>query len=794
MKKILFVFALAISVFNLSAQTPKLEPRWAFGPGSKPYLGTGTAERGLAFNPVTGHLILVTRSSGYHLQIIDSQAGDDLGELNKGDIAQPGQGTFLLSKVGVADDGAIYAANFGSIGSATPTFNIYRWANEEDPAPTIAYSGDPGEGNTQQWGTSFDVRGAGPNTQILAGSTGGGIAALFTTTDGVNFTSKKITTDANADVFSIAAVFGEGNSIWGKAVENTLTYLKFDPATGVASTFKRWGPTNFPSTIGPIEFDPVRHLLAGVNVTTPDASNLYDVSNTNNPPKFLDSRDLPTDNANSLYMGAIAFGTNMVFVLDSNNGLVAYDLNLNSPDAIVPTIVANPAKTQTVRVGRSAQFIVYADGATPLTYYWYFKPTQGDPETLIASATTATNRINNVQLSDAGFYSVVVSNSAGTARSLDAELVVDPTTAPEALVQAWNLPSGSRAYLTGSNNQRGLAYNPATKHLILVNRAGGLTIPILDAATGADVGTLNTTGISVGTFILNKIEVTDDGVIYGSNFGSTSSSVRFKIYRWENESAVPTVAYEGNPTAPTNLQWGNDMNLRGSGTNTQIIVPSQQNTVAIFTTTNGLSFDAHPIVTDAPSAGLLRGVAFDSGNRFWATAENNPLYRIVFDLDSNSGFMDQIWETGDLPMSITPIAVYPEQKLLAGLSIGTPDTVSLYDISTVESTGPILLQSIAFPTDVANTLFAGSLDFGGKRLFVLDTNNGITAYDLPLLPYLNVALNNGQITISWTAPGFTLQKATDLNNPAWTDVTVPTGQTSITVPATSGNAFYRLVK
>src|SRR5437870_793272 len=58
----------------------------------------------------------------------------------------------------------------------------------------------------------------------------------------------------------------------------------------------------------------------------------------------------------------------------------------------------------------------------------------------------------------------------------------------------WLAP-GSSPFLTTGNTERGLAFNPTTGHLLLVSRAGGNNIRILDATTGADLGALNTTGL-----------------------------------------------------------------------------------------------------------------------------------------------------------------------------------------------------------------------------------------------------------------------------------------------------------
>jgi hypothetical protein len=242
--------------------------------------------------------------------------------------------------------------------------------------------------------------------------------------------------------------------------------------------------------------------------------------------------------------------------------------------------------------------------------------------------------------------------------------------------------------------------------------------------------------------------------------------------------------------------------VRGSGANTEIILPSRTGVLAIFTTTDGLSFTPTAVATDGPANAYLRGVAFGEGTTFWGTAENQPLYNVYFDLPGAIGFVEHAFQSAEIPLSIGPIGVDVANKLLAGLSIASPQTVSLYDISNLAN-GPALLQTINLPTSVANTLFAGALDFGGGKLFVLDTNNGITAYNLPGIarPELRITRNaSGSVTISWpdSAEGYKLQRATNLTTPDWADTTdaqtVTDGQRSITVTALSGNAFFRLVK
>jgi hypothetical protein len=92
--------------------------------------------------------------------------------------------------------------------------------------------------------------------------------------------------------------------------------------------------------------------------------------------------------------------------------------------ASAPVIVAHP-QSQTASPGDSVTFTVIASGSTPLRYQWYFNTTSP-----IAGATNPVLSLNNVQSSDAGVYSVIVSNSAGTATSTSATLSITSPTTP----------------------------------------------------------------------------------------------------------------------------------------------------------------------------------------------------------------------------------------------------------------------------------------------------------------------------------------------------------------------------
>lgn len=784
MKRILLVSHLTLLIVlhlqPAAAQGFRLETRWSVPPGERAYITTGSNQRGLAYNPLSGNLILVNRAGGLSVWVLEATTGNELWTLDTTGISG---GTFVLSKVAVADDGAIYAANFGTIGGATPTFNVYRWAGEFE-GPTLAYSGDPGAGNIQQWGTTLDVRGSDIGTQIIISSSGGTIAAILNTSDGANFFSTLLQTDVLPGQMGIAVAFGTNDTFWAKSAGGPLLHLSFDLAAGTATTLRTFDVTNFPGTVGPLAVEATNNLLGAINITTPDVVNLYSLANLSPGPVLLSSTNTPTDNDNALFMGAVDFGGGMMFALDSNNGLIAYNI-VPSSDPVPPSIVLQPAPA-TVFAGSTATLVSSAAGTAPLRYQWHGA---AGP---ILNATNPVLTITNVQAADEGLYSVVVTNVAGTVTSFSAQLTVLP---PGVLTPLWNLPPGSRSYLTSSgNNQRGLAYNPVTDHLILVNRAGGLTVNVIDATTGTNVGTMITTDISGGTFVLSKIEVAEDGAIYGANFGSFPSTV-FTIYRWADESAAPTIAFRGDPANGTgNQQYGNSFALRGGGANTQILVPTQRDVVAFLTTADGATFVSTPI-TGVPGGGAYNGVAFGAGDTFWGKTNGSPLVHVSFDPATGASTLLQSFDSSVFPGPVGPLAVDPTHNLLAAISIATPDTIQIYDL-TSPADPPVLMQTVKTPADNANTLFQGAIDFGGGKLFALDTNNGLSAY---LLPLLKVNLVDGKVVVSWPVAltGFTLESRSSLSSGNWTAMSgavVVGDQQALTLTAPPGNQFFRLRK
>ena len=115
-------------------------------------------------------------------------------------------------------------------------------------------------------------------------------------------------------------------------------------------------------------------------------------------------------------------GTYYVIVTNSAGSVTSAGATLTI-NAVAPAITTEPT-SQAVDVGASASFTVVASGTSPLTYQWY------KGSSALDTGTAASYSIASATTGHAGSYYVIVSNSAGSARSNTVTLSVnEPYTA-----------------------------------------------------------------------------------------------------------------------------------------------------------------------------------------------------------------------------------------------------------------------------------------------------------------------------------------------------------------------------
>jgi hypothetical protein len=308
-----------------------------------------------------------------------------------------------------------------------------------------------------------------------------------------------------------------------------------------------------------------------------------------------------------------------------------------------------------------------------------------------------------------------------------------------------------RSYLTVDHTQRGLAYNPTTGHLLVVNRAGGLSVNILDGLTGEDVGTLSGVGsLSGGTFAGSMIGIGEDGAIYVANLTTDATVSPFKIYRWENEAAAaPTLAYSGVPLAGARI--GDTLDVIGSGASTQLVAGygstpavAGNNSFALFGTSDGVNYNAThvTIASSPPNGGDFRlGITFRDDDTVIGSQTGHRLAHIV-DVTGSTGTLYASFATEGAANNPMDFAVVENLPLLA--TVNTNDSrLFVYDITEpfdmVDPNPNIAVATTTTPPHNANVNATGQVKFGAITgttaiLYALDTNNGIQAFELTLTP------------------------------------------------------------
>jgi hypothetical protein len=312
----------------------------------------------------------------------------------------------------------------------------------------------------------------------------------------------------------------------------------------------------------------------------------------------------------------------------------------------------------------------------------------------------------------------------------------------------WLAPGeGGYAYLGTANNERGLAYGNG--HVYLVSRTSvagsAVNVRMLDPNTAADLGGLNTTGVTGGTFAVNAAGVGGDGAIYVANLTTQSTTSPFKVYKWATEASVATVAYTGDGGL-AGARVGDSLSAIGGGPST--LLAAGYGSAPAVAGNNGYTI-LDPTASTAtrvafvgtpPNGGDFRlGLTFTDSSHVIG-AQGSSLYRYTSfsgttgTLIASPAIPDPAGATADRLLAYTVIAGQP---VLAVQSIGDSH-VSIYDAAD-----PSIPVHLASGNNTSGTLTAngngtGQLAWGATTtngdgsvsqvLYAMSTNQGIQAF------------------------------------------------------------------
>jgi hypothetical protein len=568
-------------------------------------------ERTIAYNALSNQLLVVRGPAAFgslRIFVVNADTGAFLYALNTNGLTAAQ--TLTLCGIGVADDGAVYAATAAS----DTSFKVYRWADTGSntvPVTIFGTNSSAGQHNpifdltgsqTFRFGDNLAVHGAGNNTEIILDSQNSSkfAAILRPIADGTmtNWTQTgyllqnalgSYGSEAYGTTIGRSLLFGSGSTFWQKryngAVGAPLAKMSYNPGGGVSPlVVANTSPGLF--TNGPVAVNPTLNVAAGINfvgavgtdsTTLQDTLSYYDLTDPSQA-VLLSSQALPQGNsgfhkANNNAIGQIVFGsdpttgTNYIFVINGNNGVAAFALSggVTPP----PKVLVQPRNLRVLE-GSSGSMNATIDQAATVSW---FKGTNSPVDTGVRGITY---NITSAMASDAGDYFAIATNVNGSVTSAVARVSVGFTNDNYTLSQAWAAGAGNASfpYVTsngGANtpNERAFAYNARSNQLIVVRCPPGSTaysLWVVDGTTGSNLYTLNTTGVihegpsEVGG--ANPIDLVgaaaaDDGSIYicsespnasGGAFADTTKM--FHLYRWTNSApGTPAISvYEGDPS------------------------------------------------------------------------------------------------------------------------------------------------------------------------------------------------------------------------------------------------------
>ncbi|MGH7991907.1 MAG: immunoglobulin domain-containing protein [Limisphaerales bacterium] len=320
---------------------------------------------------------------------------------------------------------------------------------------------------------------------------------------------------------------------------------------------------------------------SGTNYTfvmtfTRNASSGLDISatmtggNLNNTGSATNSYTDSTPNG-----GNFTFDTFGLRPSDANDSAASFDTTLFEvefiPGATPPSVTADP-QDQTVLVGQDATFSVLASGTQPLSYQWYY-----NTNTVLTNATSSALTVTNAQLTDAGGYSVILSNAYGLATSAVAQLTVNIPDQPSILTQPQDQtvsPGGTATFTVTAGGSEPLSYQWYFNTNTPVANATDSTLTITNVQlTNAGTYSVTVSNIAGGITSSNAVLAINTNPV-APVFISQPASQVVVIGGTASFSALAA------GTAPIGYQWSKDSTPIPGATSTTLNLTNVQSTDA----------------------------------------------------------------------------------------------------------------------------------------------------------------------------------------------------------------------
>ncbi|MBI5424829.1 MAG: immunoglobulin domain-containing protein [Opitutae bacterium] len=325
-------------------------------------------------------------------------------------------------------------------------------------------------------------------------------------------------------------------------------------------------------------------------------------------------------------------GTYSVVVSNSVGNATSNGATLTvTASAVAPTIATQPA-SQTVNTGASVTFSVTASGTAPLSYQWR------KDGAAIAGAVSASFTIASAATSDAGAYTVVATNSAGSATSNSATLTVNtantataPSITTQPAAQTVNV-GASVSFIVAASGTAPLSYE-WRKDGATIAGATSSTFTIAAAANG-DAGTYSVVvSNSAGSATSNGATLTVNSTSTATAPSITTQPASVTVST--GQSATFSVAATG--TAPLSYQWRKDGAAIAGATSASYTIAAVTSNDAgaysvVVSNSAGTATSNSATLAFASTASIfphLTALAFDGAGRLYATDSTNDTIRRI---------------------------------------------------------------------------------------------------------------------------------------------------------------------
>ena len=411
---------------------------------------------------------------------------------------------------------------------------------------------------------------------------------------------------------------------------------------------------------------------------------------------------------------------------------------INMLTVVRPPWILTQPQSQTVIAGANVGFSVIARGAALLNYQWFFN---GQP---ISAATGDSYSIASVQSSEAGTYTVVVSNFYGSVLSAPATLVVFPQ-APTITTQPQSQTVAAGANVGFSVIARG------TAPLLYQWFFNGQPIP---ASTGSSYSIARVQSSQIGTYT----------VVVSNSFGSVLS-------------APATLAIASGSGA---------FGIIGAPFSYQIVANNNPTWYSASGLPSGLSCDgATGLISGTPTRTGAFSVNVQARNIFGSTASATVLFTIA------NGAITSATRVQGVIGVLGSYQIIADNSPTAYSASGLPSGISCDVASGLISGTPT--QTGTFGVNVqARNLFATAS--ATISLTISDGTMGGASQ-----PTLAVLRTGNSVLLTWpvTSDGYVLEE-TQLQPNAWTNSSAPVvvqGSNNVATITTAVSAkFYRLRK